>query len=307
MDHVNRVQYARLKGEEYVYNYTSDCERIVYIETGLPIPPEKMRECRMLTGDSVVFETRKILDGSNFQQILRLKIGTVVMCIVNLDMDSEICNGSQGIVVSFQPRNLTDLTLYPTVKFHNGVTRLILPFFRQGDEFPSIAVGQVPLIPAWAMSIHKCQGATMDIAEIDIGRTIFEYGQSYVALGRVKSLEGLYLSGFDPSRIKTHQKVIDFYADFIDIREMIDIESKELDARNNIIHSSVLDKSITSNTADLKVVSTSKFFSQTTNKSAVVDANQEHTSELDFEKYNFVVDSLPSSSSTSSNSISKKS
>jgi hypothetical protein len=82
----------------------------------------------------------------------------------------------------------------------------------QSEEYPCIVVGQYPLCLAWALTIHKIQGATLNLAEIDIGNTIFEYGQTYVALSRVKSLEGLYLSAFNPHRIKANPTVKQFYS-----------------------------------------------------------------------------------------------
>jgi hypothetical protein len=72
-------------------------------------------------------------------------------------------------------------------------------------------VSQLPLILAWALTIHKAQGATLDVAEIDAGSGIFECGQTYVALSRVKSLEGLYLTSFDARKIRIHKKVQEFY------------------------------------------------------------------------------------------------
>ena len=80
------------------------------------------------------------------------------------------------------------------------------------ENIPGIGVSQLPLILAWALTIHKAQGATLDIAEIDAGSGIFECGQTYVALSRVKSLEGLYLTSFDASKIKVSRKVQEFYA-----------------------------------------------------------------------------------------------
>jgi len=81
----------------------------------------------------------------------------------------------------------------------------------QSEEYPTLAIGQIPLRLAWAMTIHKIQGATLPMADIDIGNTIFECGQSYVALSRVENLEGLYLSGFRPDKIKVHPGVKEFY------------------------------------------------------------------------------------------------
>ena len=79
------------------------------------------------------------------------------------------------------------------------------------ETIPGIGVSQVPLILAWALTIHKSQGSTLDIAEIDAGSGIFECGQTYVALSRVKSLEGLYLCSFDAKRVRINKKVQDFY------------------------------------------------------------------------------------------------
>jgi ATP-dependent DNA helicase PIF1 len=79
------------------------------------------------------------------------------------------------------------------------------------ENIPGIGVSQLPLILAWALTIHKAQGATLDIAEVDAGSGIFECGQTYVALSRVKSLEGLYLTSFDASRIKINRRVQEFY------------------------------------------------------------------------------------------------
>jgi ATP-dependent DNA helicase PIF1 len=143
---------------------------------------------------------------------LTLKIGSQVMCIVNIQSDTgiEICNGSQGIVQSF-----CETTGAPLVKFNNGIQRMMVPHIWISDKIPGVGISQVPLILAWALTIHKSQGATMDAAEIDVGSGIFECGQTYVALSRVKSLEGLYLTCFDATKIRINKKVKEFYESLI--------------------------------------------------------------------------------------------
>jgi ATP-dependent DNA helicase PIF1 len=128
---------------------------------------------------------------------LSLKIGCKVMCIANLN--ESICNGSQGTVVAFTP--------YPVINF-NGFEHTMTPHTWTSD---TTSIQQLPLIYAWALTIHKAQGATLERAEIDLGNSVFECGQIYVGLSRLTSLEGLYLTEFNSSKIKSHPKVIEFY------------------------------------------------------------------------------------------------
>ena len=152
-------------------------------------------------------ERKQLIASTNVEKEISLKFGAQVMCTVNLEMDGEkpICNGSQGIVVGFSHKK------YPIVRFHNGKEKIIEPFIWKSDTIPSVAFQQVPLILAWALTIHKSQGATLDLAEIDVGHGVFECGQTYVALSRVKSLEGLYLKSFNPFKIKINSKVKSYY------------------------------------------------------------------------------------------------
>ena len=142
-------------------------------------------------------------------KVLELKVGTHVMCIANvaLDCENQIANGSQGIVIGFQ----NDL---PLIKFNNIVEPICIDYYTWSSETnKKVAVAQIPLIYAWAITIHKAQGVTLDAAIMDIGRNIFEYGQTYVALSRVKTLDGLYLSNFDFTKISANPKVKRFYGD----------------------------------------------------------------------------------------------
>lgn len=133
---------------------------------------------------------------------LKLCIGTKVMVTANIDITNNIVNGSQGIIVNFV-NNL------PEVKFNN-ITKIIEPYsWKTNDE--NYQVEQIPLILSWAITIHKAQGITLDCVRINLGNSVFEYGQTYVALSRVKSLNGLYLDSIDFKKIKTNRKVINFY------------------------------------------------------------------------------------------------
>lgn len=140
------------------------------------------------------------------EEKLILKIGAQVMCIANIDIEgtNAIVNGSQGVIIDIKDD-------YPIVKFNNGEIRIIKEHLWKSEIIPGIGIKQIPLILAWAITIHKAQGLTLETAMIDVGKNIFECGQTYVALSRLVSLEGLYLIAFDPNKIKLFKKVIEFY------------------------------------------------------------------------------------------------
>jgi uracil-DNA glycosylase len=93
----------------------------------------------------------------------------------------------------------------------NGTTHTIEPYTWWSNDMPHVGRTQIPLRIAYASTIHKSQGASIDSALVDIGKTIFEYGQAYVALSRVRSLEGLHVHALDIRRIKTHPRVLEYY------------------------------------------------------------------------------------------------
>jgi len=79
---------------------------------------------------------------------------------------------------------------------------------------------QVPLILAWALSIHKAQGQTLQRVKVDLGR-VFEKGQAYVALSRATSQAGLQVTRFEPRKVMVHPKVVDFYKNLVSINQVI--------------------------------------------------------------------------------------
>ena len=135
----------------------------------------------------------------------------------NKDLDRSLVNGSRGVVTRITPSPTDSSSLVPTVKFDCGVTIPIAPVESVRNN-PEGATGclvrmQLPLKLAWAMTIHKSQGATLSRALLDVSNA-FEFGQCYVALSRVKSLEGLWLvRPVRLSNIKVSPQVVDFFGE----------------------------------------------------------------------------------------------
>jgi len=199
VDYINSFEMDRLEGEIHKYEITNVID--------LPMT-EKQRILRNLfTPEQIENELNYLQGNIPCEKQISLKIGSQIMCVINLDINdyNPICNGSQGIIVRFDEKD------NPVIKFSRGFEYTMLSYVWASETIPGIGVRQIPIILAWALTIHKSQGATMDAIEVDAGSGIFECGQTYVALSRVKSLEGLYLSAFDVTRIKINRKVQEFY------------------------------------------------------------------------------------------------
>ncbi len=208
-DAVNQTMYDKIKEEEFSYELRRMYNMQTYSETGKPIQLESLTRCSDMSHDEVEKQLNLYTETSNLANMIKLKKGAVVMCLANLDTESGICNGSQGVIVDFATNTANQKI--PIVRFLNGITMRIPPKVYQHNDYPKFGVEQIPLRLAWAFTIHKSQGVTLQIAEMDIGSRVFECGQTYVALSRVKNLEGLYLSSFDPKKIKTNPLVSAFY------------------------------------------------------------------------------------------------
>jgi ATP-dependent DNA helicase PIF1 len=202
VDQVNTKEMNGLKTVEQDFN--------LKYHVDLEMTATELLKRRQFTKEQIQTELLYLKANLRCDEVVKLKVGAQVMCIVNIELDNgqTLCNGSQGIITKLSEQGL------PVVKFSNGSSSLetVMSYHVWPSEnIPGIGVSQLPLILAWALTIHKAQGATLDIAEIDAGSGIFECGQTYVALSRVKSLEGLYLTSFDASKIKVSRKVQEFY------------------------------------------------------------------------------------------------
>lgn len=145
--------------------------------------------------------------------MLKLKVGAQVMMIKNTYQKEGIINGSLGIVRDFSPKKS-----YPLVEFANGKILTISPeewLIEKFDEEKRMVVTeagvcQVPLILAWAMTIHKAQGLTLDKISCDLS-DIFTPGQAYVALSRARTLDGIFIESINFNRISSNHEAVRFY------------------------------------------------------------------------------------------------
>jgi len=200
VENINNTKMSALQSDEKEF-------KIKYLKDLEMTRAERVTRCDY-TDKDIQMELEFLANNLICEKEMKLKVGAQVMSIINIQSDRglDVCNGSQGIITGF-----CAISGCPQVKFNNGIEMIMTRNIWQSDKIPGIGVSQVPLILAWALTIHKSQGATLDAAEIDVGSGIFECGQTYVALSRVKSLDGLYLTSFDASKIRINRKVKEFY------------------------------------------------------------------------------------------------
>lgn len=176
VDAINARALAELPGEEHTYHAVTT-GKAGYVEN-------LTRSCLAL--DELV-----------------LKKGALIMCIKN-SPEKKYVNGSLGVVTGFE--TLTD---YPIVELRNGRKMTIKPEtweLRDGDK-KRASLAQVPLRLAWAITVHKSQGMTLDAARIDL-RKAFVEGMGYVALSRVRSLDTLSLAGINQMALRVSQDAL---------------------------------------------------------------------------------------------------
>jgi len=201
VDKVNQEEYKKLVETTNIRTYS-------YI-SGLKHSENTISD-KFIKEKDVKNEYEHLLKNGMFEQKLELCEGCQVMCISNIDQELGLVNGSQGLVVGFS--NDENNKHFPIVKFDNIDTEVIIRehcWSFESDE--NYCISQIPLILSWAITIHKSQGMSIEKAVVDIGNSIFQYGQTYVALSRVKSLKGLYLKKVNAQRIKAHPEVVRYY------------------------------------------------------------------------------------------------
>jgi ATP-dependent DNA helicase PIF1 len=193
VDMINQEEMSKIVEVEQVYH-----AKLVKADVDPDVSPEAIAE-----------EEAYLRKNALCEEEVRLKKGAQVMCIANVDLEiAKICNGSVGVILDFVA---TPAGSFPFVRFNNGAERIMGYHHWPSENIEGLSIAQVPLILAWAVTIHKSQGATLDLMEIDVGSDVFEYGQTYVGLSRVRDINGLYIKSFVPEKIKVNPKVQAFY------------------------------------------------------------------------------------------------
>lgn len=203
----------------------------------------------------------RLLERLVAQQVIHLKVGAQVMLIKNM-VQGQLVNGSVGQVVRFStseeamrtatpiateeglkgglstkselPANY-DNSQWPVVRFTCGREILCVPTeftVDNADGGIEARRRQVPLILAWALSVHKSQGQTLERVKVDLGRT-FEKGQAYVALSRATSMSTLEVLNFHPNKVMVHPRVLEWHnnmeCEMMSDQMYVDDESEAMD------------------------------------------------------------------------------
>jgi len=143
---------------------------------------------------------------------LVLKEGARVMFTRN-NFDAGFVNGTLGTVTGWSAEGYPLITTRG-LSGRGGIIEARPEEWRIDDGARTLAkITQVPLRLAWAITVHKSQGMSLDAASMDLSRS-FEYGQGYVALSRVRSLEGLYLKGFNRRALEVHPLILERDGEF---------------------------------------------------------------------------------------------
>ncbi len=182
VDRVNNTELAKLEGESKFFMMSG-------------------------SGNDKVVETLK--KGCLSPENLELKIGAVVMCTKNNQKEGFV-NGTLGVVIGYE-----EFSGNPIIQTRSGKEIVIAALDWSVEENGKVRaqITQVPLRLAWAMTVHKSQGMSLDAAVMDLSQ-VFEFGQGYVALSRVRRLSGLYLLGINEQALKVHPEILKKDIDF---------------------------------------------------------------------------------------------
>lgn len=187
------------EGVPQLFTHNADVDRI-NAEQLAKLPGTGKTFVMQGTGSAVLAQS--LMRGCLSPENLVLKEGAIVMATKNNPAQG-YANGTLGIITEFERG-----TGYPMMETHDGRVITIAPAEWAVEEGGKVRakITQVPLKLAWAVTVHKSQGQSLDAAAMDLSRS-FEYGQGYVALSRVRSLKGVHLLGWSENALMVHPRV----------------------------------------------------------------------------------------------------
>lgn len=190
-----------------LYTHNADVDAINERELSKVNSPEFEYEMRS-TGRKQLVEGLK--KSCLAPEVLRLRKGARVMCVKN-NFEAGYVNGTLGVVVSCGPGVDPVILTAPNREYPQGERITIeQASWRIEDEGRVIAeINQYPLRLAWAITVHKSQGMSLDAIEVDLSRS-FEPGMGYVALSRVRTLAGLTILGMNEGALQVHPEVLKY-------------------------------------------------------------------------------------------------
>jgi ATP-dependent DNA helicase PIF1 len=187
-----------------------DIQPTMLFATNKDVDKINENELRHLINKGASTNTYKYMHSAKYDKCWKIP-ESVTLCegaqvVLTWNLSPEFVNGSRGVIIKVEP-NIVH------VKFCNGKTIPIEPIrIYQEDDKRHEWVMFMPLKLAYALTIHKSQGMTLDYVVLNLGDDIFECGQAYTALSRVKSLKGLQILDIQACSFMTHPDVVDFYA-----------------------------------------------------------------------------------------------
>lgn len=195
-------------------SHTKDADYINQSKLASLSSAEKLFE----STDSDVYLTKTLDSQLPVPHKLTLKVGAQVMLLKNINLSNGLVNGARGVIMRYDDDG------FPVVQFKgkNEYTAKPEKWMIKTPTGGLLTRKQVPLKLAWAFSIHKSQGLTLDCLEMSLSK-VFEAGQAYVALSRAQSLDSLRILDFDAKQVYADPVVLQFYKNFR--RQIMDIQT----------------------------------------------------------------------------------
>jgi ATP-dependent DNA helicase PIF1 len=149
-------------------------------------------------------KTLKWIKSLDIPDSIELCIGAQVVVLANINQDAGIVNGTRGVIINLKNKSVI-------IKRVDNTTYEIEYFKTTNTEDQNLTVSFMPLKLAYALTIHRSQGATLDAIEIDIGTNIFAAGQAYTALSRAKDLKSVKIKAIAKNSFIVRSEVIEMY------------------------------------------------------------------------------------------------